>query len=175
MTKENRDIIFKIALFVITTFLTSWTIKYQYGSIAAIDGKPVVEKWPYIKMAIQISILTFFVGTSLGLLKKLRDLQNSDEGIKIHEFVIIFFFGASGLHLLYYPGLNQLGLESDATIFPVIVALNTIQTIFFYLILKLTINEKVKLTTYIILFIIAVAVLLISPFFSGGGNRYFDF
>ncbi len=175
MTIGNRDIIFKITLFVITIFLTSWTIKYQYGSIIAMDGKPVVEKWPYVKMAIQISILTFFVGTSVGLLKKLHDLQNSVERIKIHEFVIIFFFAASGLHLLYYPGLNQLGLESDTIIFPMIVALNAIQTIFFYLILKLTLNEKVKLTTYIVLLVFAVAVLFISPFFSSGGNRYFDF
>jgi hypothetical protein len=151
-------------MFVITAVLTACTIIYHYHGVISDDGELVLSKWPYIRMTIQITLLTFFVSTTVGLFVKWVELENPEYKPRVEPFVVTYYFGMSGVCLLYYPGLHQLGLGSDPAIISVITSLNTIQTIFFYLIIKRTWGHYVKYKVYLLLLVIAISVVFMSSY-----------
>jgi len=175
MTKLSKDITLSTAFFIVTAFLTSLTIYYNYYNVISIDGETVNKKWPYIEMAIQLTLLTFFIGKTMGLLKRVQLLENiTDDYTKISYLVIIFWGGFNGVLILYYPGLNQLGLDFDSHSAYAFSAISIIQAIFFYLIIKQTIKEKLSFRKYILLLLLAIIIIFISPFLSGGENKYWE-
>jgi len=176
MGKLSKSITLTIILFIATTILTSWTIYHNYHNLISDDGEPVHNKWPYIKIAIQLSLLTFFVGTAMGLMKRVYLLENiENDTLKTSTLTILFGLGiGSVLILLYYPGLNQLGLGSDSHLPSTFSAISVIQTIFFYLTIKQTLKEKVSFKNYILLLLVDIVIVFVSPFFSGGGYRFWE-
>ncbi|MBW8051799.1 MAG: hypothetical protein FVQ77_15975 [Cytophagales bacterium] len=170
MSKLSKGITLTTILFIASVILTSLTIYHNYHNVFSSDGEYVHNKWPYFTMAIQLSLLTFFVGTAMGLLKKLNLLENKvNDTTRTEPLTILFWFGILGvLILLYYPGLNQLGLDSDSHGASAFSAISIIQTIFFYLILKQTLNEKISLQNYFLFLFAVIVIVFVSPFLFGG-------
>jgi len=178
MSESTKSTLGWVSLFIVVSTMSSLSIYYIYKDVISISGEMTIDNWGYIRTAIQISVLTLICGFSGGLSIKVNKLENNKVDNSISSWVILFIFGLFPLIiLLFYPGIGQLGLHSDKNIMSLVISLSTIQSSLFYITIKLTLKERVRRVNYVLFFIMAIAVILISKFLPGasGGNRYIDY
>jgi hypothetical protein len=173
MSEPTKHFILQFTLFIIFVALMVWAILIPYGDVKTVDGEPVLTNWSYLRMSIQIAILNFFIATSMARLKIIQAVQKRDESIKTNTLTFIFFISSGLIPLLYYPGLSQLQLAGDPNFATVAGNLVVLQTMYFYLVVKITLKEEVKLVTYGLLLLLAIAVIFISVYLPGTGSQSF--
>ncbi len=176
MKEFNKYVFLNSIFFTVTVLLIVSAVYYQYRDVITEGGESVLVNWPYVRMAIQIALLIYFMAAAMARLKRVRELENHSDQISTGTLTFIFFFASGLIPFLHYPGLCELGLTSDPGFATVVGNLLVIQTIYFYLVVKTTLKEEVGLLTYALLLLLAFAVIWVAPYFSGadGPGSYID-
>lgn len=124
------------------------------------NGKHVLNKLPYIKYSIVIALLTFFISTTFGLYLKVRIYENQKITDDLWGFLLPFLTVSFIVVLLVHPTGNKLNFTLSPFITTIVIVLNCL----FYLTVKFILNEKVKLKTYITVFVVVLLFTVFSIF-----------
>ena len=175
MKTRNQQIFLGIILFTLTVILTSYSIKHTYSYFFLSESESILSNWNYIITSLQLTVMTLLAGSTAGQFKILENLNNNRKDPSTASIMTPFFIIMPFIILLYYPGIEHLGLESDKSLIRIIISITAIQTIFYYTMIKLISNELIKPINYFVLLLVSIAIIFIVPILPIGGSvRYID-
>ncbi len=176
MKTRNLQIFLGVILFALTVILTSYSIKYTYSYFFLSESESILDNWNYIITSLQLTVMTLLAGSTAGQFKILENLNDKRKDPSTASIMTPFFIIMPLIILLYYPGIEHLGLESDKSLIRIIISITAIQTIFYYTMIKLISNELIKPINYIVLLLVSIAIIFIVPILPiDGSDRYIDY